>query len=268
MRTKFLFMDEKFADKGVPLRDRATSLTGVLIESSVHQTLRSRFYDLVHRIVGDEPGSISPMPMIHAMNLFPEESDEVRLRFLEALVGIVLDLDIRIFRVGYKPTPEFLNVIGGKESVILGMCFSGILSCLESEPSDCTIWPVMEIDRNSPDQDRAFAGLIQNIDYMTQRLGGAALSIRNDNIGELLYVTKRSAYGSIVDCIVYLLHVKYLRLIAQPLTAFKSQLADIAMKLEPAIDFDEVIEMKFEPPPVGRRPTGPFRYMFPIIPKD
>ncbi|WP_298242018.1 hypothetical protein [uncultured Bradyrhizobium sp.] len=62
--------------------------------------------------------------------------------------------------------------------------------------------------------------------------------------------------------------VRFLRSIGQPLTPFKSGLAEIASSLEPTIAFDEVIEMKIEMPPAGHRPNGPIRFVCPIVPQD
>jgi hypothetical protein len=268
MTTNFLFMDEKFADEGAPLGARATSLTGVLIPADTHRAFRGRFYGLVHQAIGDEQHVISPMPVVHAMDLFRGKDDDTRFCFLDGLVQIAIDLGFRTYRVGYRPTPELLKILGGKEGVLLGLCFTSMLCCLKGELAKSVIWPVMEIDRNSLEQDRSFGGLVQNVDYMTSRLGPASMSVQNDNLGEVLYATKKSAYGSLVDCIAYLLHLRFLRSIGQPLTSFKSRLADIASRLEPVISFDEVIEMKMEMPPAGHLPDGPLRFMVPIVPQD
>ncbi|MET4219820.1 hypothetical protein ABIB00_005044 [Bradyrhizobium sp. LB14.3] len=267
MITNFLFMDEKFADEGVPLRARAISLTGILISADAHRAFKGRFYGLVHRTIGDEQHVISPMPVVHAMDLFPGKDDDTRFRFLEGIVQIVADLGFRTYRVGYRPTQELLKIVGDKEGV-LGLCFASMLHCLEGELAKSVIWPVMEIDRNSSKQDRSFAGLVQSVDYMTSRLGSASMSVHNDNLGELLYTTKKSAYGSLVDCIAYLLHLRFLRSIGHSLTPFKSRLADIASSLEPVISFDEVIEMKMEMPPAGYLSNGPVRFMVPVTPQD
>ena len=68
----------------------------------------------------------------------------------------------------------------------------------------------METD-NLREQDRLFAGAIQNIDYLSIVIGNAIMSIKNENLGELHYSTKRSAYGTIADCVSYLLDAKFLR---------------------------------------------------------
>jgi hypothetical protein len=105
------------------------------------------------------------------------------------------------------------------------------------------------------------------LDYMTVRLGKESVSVDNRNLGEVLYTTKRSAHGSVVDCVAYLLHLAFLRSIGHTQTAFKQRLADIASGLSSAIACDEVIELKFEHPPTGYTPTGPIRFAFPMTPK-
>jgi hypothetical protein len=267
MASHFLFMDEKYAEQSAPAHARATSLTGILIPTSKHREFRAGFYKLVNKAIGDPDGLISPMPVIHAMALLPGTDDDTKFNSLEGLVSLINNLEFRTYRVGYRPTSALLALPGMTKQGIVGLCFMGMLGCLKEALTTSVIWPVMEIDQTAA-QDRAFAGMLQNADYLTARLGASAMSLDNENLGEVLYTTKRSAYGSTVDCVAYLLDAKFLRTIGQPLTPFKARLADIASGLDPTIAFDEVIEIRFENPPAGYLSNGPARFMFPIIPKD
>jgi hypothetical protein len=259
-------MDEKFADQGAPPPARVTSLTGVLIPTEVHRVFRARFYRLVLDALGEKEGVIQPLPAIHASNLLPGAADETRFAFLNGLVNLVTELKFQIYRIGYRTTPEILAMTGG-ESRVIGLCFSSMLFCLEKELASSAVWPVMEIDRTSA-QDRAFAGLMQNIDYITACLGPQIMSISNENLGEVLYTTKRSAYGSVVDCVAYLLHLGFLSSIGHFQTPFKTRIAEIASGVRSIIAFDEVIELRFEQPPAGYIPSGPIRFAVPIKPQD
>ena len=92
------------------------------------------------------------------------------------------------------------------------------------------------------------------------------MSVDNFNLGELLYNTKKSSYGSVTDIVSYLLDARASKLSGQKLSTFKNGLATIADGLVPAIAFDEVIELKFENPPSDYKPSGPLRYAIPILP--
>ncbi|TAZ83587.1 hypothetical protein ELH72_10220 [Rhizobium ruizarguesonis] len=270
MATKFLYMDEQYIDPDTHRngersgRKKFVSLTGLLIPTDVHKTFRSRYYKAVGKAL-DVLNGFPELPVIHASKLFPDHSDDVKYQFLEEVVQICADLDFRVIRVGYYATPQLISVFNfNNPQKILNLCFSSMLHCIEDELTQNEIWPVMETD-NSSHQDRIFAGLIQATDYISAVIGTGPLSINNENLGELHYSTKRSAYGTVTDCISYLLDagssVASLGAIASP---FKQKLAEIAANLVPLTAFNEIIEMKFEIPPRGYIAKGPLRYAFPI----
>jgi hypothetical protein len=187
------------------------------------------------------------MPEIHAASLFPSHPEEIHFRFYEELVRLVIDLELRIYRIGYYATRKLKTTFDG-EGGIVGLCFMSMLLCLKTELAHSQIWPVMEIDQ-TPKQDRHFAGLVQRLDHATSRLGSSAMSIDNENLGELLYTTKRSAHGAVVDCMAYLLHQGFLRSIDHHQTPYKSRLADIASGLKSMIIVNETIDLKIGPSP-------------------
>lgn len=272
MDTKFFYMDEQYIDPKTyrnahaPQRRPCVSLTGVLIPTDIHAGFRKRFYQAVTTALDIRDNVIPAMPEIHASDLFPGLRDEVKFNFLEEVVTICTEMNFRIFRVGYFETPQLISMLKDRRG-ILSVCFFGLLSCLKDELSRNEIWPVMETD-NSPEQDRTFAGQIQSIDYLTSITGGKSMSIDNGNLGELLYSTKRSAYGTVTDCISYLLDARFLQSLGPIASPFKQKLAAIALKLEPLIVFNEIIEMKFESPPLGYISNGPIRYVVRVEPKD
>jgi hypothetical protein len=241
---KFLFMDEKCADPALPPAMRVTSLTGVLINPEVHASFRAQFYSLLNKVRGDPDGTVSALTTIHAAELFPEygTDDSRRIEFVQGLVKLMLVNQIRIFRVGYVWSPKMKEVFK-TEKAVLGMCFDGVLRVLANELQTNQIWPVMETDRTSA-QDQTFAGLVRNLDYYTTRLSVAAMSLDNSNLGEVLFSTKNSTYGTVVDFAAYLLHLRFLKSQGLALTPFKEQLAAIAAPLDEVTERNETIEMQ------------------------
>ena len=241
---KFLFMDETYMPKRSPVS--ATTLTGLLVHADAHADIRTQYQDLLKGVRPDPPNTIQRPIDVHAADLFKSlgVADAVKFDFLNGVVDICLGHDLRIYRVGYYNTPEMLN-ISRSERGILGLCFLGILWALAPELEDNVIWPVMERD-GSEEQDRMFAGQVRSIDHMSARTEGL-LSIDNKNLGELLYTTKHSAYGALVDCVAYLRHVVHLADRRAKLTPFKEELAAIGRRLSPVLVRDETIEMQFHP---------------------
>ena len=70
----------------------------------------------------------------------------------------------------------------------------------------------------------------------------------DSNLGEVLFSTKNSMYGTIVDFAAYLLHLRFLKSRGQRLTPFKEQLVAIAAPLDEVIERDETIEMQIAGP--------------------
>jgi hypothetical protein len=92
-------------------------------------------------------------------------------------------------------------------------------------------------------QDANFAGLIQRVDYLTTRLSVDSVSINNEKLGELHYVTKKSALGTIADFAAYLRYVHYLAGEGFDMTPFKQCLAEIAKPLDGVTKYDKTIEL-------------------------
>ena len=230
---KFLYMDEKYADIKAPKGAQAVSLTGVLVPANLHGEFRDRYYALVGAALGDLDHKAPKWPdqRIHASNLLPGATNDDRYSFLEGLVRLVNEFEFRIFRLGHVRTPENVTALDG-ELGLVGTSFHSLLTSLRNKFPETQVWPVMEIDR-SDRQDRIFAGTVQRLDYMAARraLPDQALWWKDSNFGEVLYVTKTSSYGSMVDCVSYLLHLKWLDSIGHPLTPFKKRLAEIAIGL-------------------------------------
>ena len=231
MTTKFFFMDEKYAIREHPPEIQVTSLTGVLIPATVHREFRGRFYRLVADAIGDPDNTISTWPrdQLHAHTLLPDSTDDQRFGFLEGLVSLVNEFEFRIYRIGYYKTPQLVSMHGGEKGIV-GLCFFAMLSVLKDETSDSQVWPVMEIDR-SDRQDQSFAGMVHMSDYAFSRFGSEGWWVSEANFGEVLYMTKWSGCGALVDCLAYLLHERWLRSRGHTQTPYKQQLAEIASNL-------------------------------------
>jgi hypothetical protein len=237
-------MDEKYAEPNGPVKGRVSSLTGVLIPATVYPAFRTRFYTLVRAAMSDPPGIINPIPVIRAANIFPHfgSDDERRFKFANDLVDILIELDLKVYRFGYLRSPVTVATFAD-EKAFLGICFHGLLWTLKQELERTQIWPVMETD-GSPVQDREFAGAVQTLDYLTARLPGVSMAINNENLGELLYATKRSPSGTAADFAAYLRHMAYLLRKGLPLTPFKQRLAEIGTRLDAVVAYDETIDIK------------------------
>ena len=134
------------------------------------------------------------------------------------------------------------------------MCFLGMLGVLKDDTSDSQVWPVMEID-HSDRQDQNFAGSVQASDYAFSRFNSpGAFWVSNANFGEVLYMTKRSCCGALVDNVAYLLHEKWLRSMGHSQTPYKERLAEIAAGLTTVVS-DEVVRLRSTTSP-GRNRSG------------
>ena len=270
MPTKFFYMDEHYADPMTHrpghgmLRRPAASLTGVTVPLDIHREFRQRYYHCVAEAVGQLDGALLALPIVHAAKLFPGVEDAKKFAFLESIVSMVLEFKFTVYRVGYYETPEVMQMVGSRQGLV-GLCFSSLLHCLTEELATNELWPVMETDRSN-DQDRSFAGHIQAIDYFTALVGSANMSVDNSNLGEMLYSTKKSSYGSVADIVSYLLEARTTKLAGITLSDFKTRLAEIADALIPAVAFDEIIDLKSEDAPPVYEGKGPFRYAPPIVP--
>jgi hypothetical protein len=247
MPVKFLFMDEKYAAQGAPPKARVISLTGLLVPAAAHPEFRRQYYGLLTVALGATKTEIPAIPQIHAASLLPDATDDVRCAFLEGIVSVICQLGFRAYRVGYFKTNEMMNLVKSEKAVV-SLCFSGMLGCITPELATSTVWPVMESD-GSEMQDIAFAGSMQFVDYVTPLQGRDNVTLNNENLGEVLYTKKRSAHGAVVDCVAYLLHLRWLRSIGQIKTPYKERLADIAEGLAPVVAYDEVIRMRVHRPP-------------------
>lgn len=239
---KFLYMDETYPDQTLPRAAWAVCLTGLLVPAERHPEIRERFYAAIGDAVGRVPNTVPTLPEIHAAHLLPEADDDTRVAFLEALADIVVSCDLRLYRVGYVRTRSLIAMFKSEEAV-LGLAFSGLLHLIADELAAGPVWPVMETNQKAL-QDQAFAGAVQFASHIEAHIGPGILSRDQSNLGEVLYCTKRSVHGAIVDCSAYLLNIRTVQNRGLSISPYKNRLAAVAERLAPAIRYDEIIPMR------------------------
>jgi len=257
-------MDERF---GLPTDHRRyTALTGILVPSGTHREFRRRYYELLPVATHNQTGVTRGIPIVHASKLFPDQSDQIKLTWLSEIVQVCKDLDFSLLRVGYYESRQ-LKALHHSNEALLELCLMGLIFSLAPELDKHEIWPVMEAS-NPHQQDAYFAGFVQKLDYMTELYPQCRMSINNSNLGEMHYVTKRSIYGSTVDCLSYLMDARLLVASGAAASEFKQKLARAAENLDSITTINEVIEMKFGAPPPDYSSNGPARYMVKVTPSD
>jgi len=260
---RHLFMGERFAHQQEAPPLQATALTCLLTDPARHTGFRTSFYTLVRQALRVPAGTVPDMPEIHGMDLFPGAPDERKIAFLEGLADLAVAQDCALYRIGYRANRHAVTTKGDERDV-LALCFLSVRFCLAETRPEAVIWPVMELDRTHGRQDLHFAGSMQRLDWYAHLLGTEPLSIDNRQFGEVLYHAKASAYGAMVDCCSYLLHLRFRRDSGGPMTPFKTRLAHIADRLDPIVQHDEIIDLQIGPPPIGYVQNGPTRFVSPL----
>ena len=241
----FLYIDEKYLDIQAPPEMQVTSLTGLLVSAETYPLLRDRLFRI---LPGFHEGSRNFDIEVHASNLFRDRPDEEHFEFYRGLVATVNELNCRVYRRGFNFTPGH-QLLLKNEKDLLGLCFRSMIIAVDDFEYDAQIWPVIEIDYTEV-QYRNFAGYMRWTDHATaylkmigdgvEELVDDDYMVDNARFGDLHYVSKKSIVGCAVDCLVYLLHCKWLSDMNFPMTDYKSRLADIASSLEPSVVDDFV----------------------------
>ena len=242
----FLYMDEKYANTDSPAALQATSLTGFLLSASVYPVFRNRLY----RILPGFADGVDNYPIqVHASDLFRDRADEDHFEFYGDLVSLVNELGCRIFRRGFNFSPGHRQ-LRRYQHMLLRFCFKSMLAAVQDLGDAGLIWPVMETDRTDV-QDEMFAGYVRWTDHATsyldaigdgvQELIEDGIMVDNNMIGDMHYVSKRSIIGSVVDCLAYLLHCRWIQDSGGRLSNYKVQLVDIARRLDQSLLDDHVV---------------------------
>ena len=250
MTTSFLFLAERQTDTKAPPDAQVTSLTGILVPSEAHGSLRTRVLRLISETVDGLDDPVSGLGRVVPGNLLPEQDDPARAAFLEGLVSLVNASGAAVYRIGYRKTYGTISQLeylcGSADLVtgqnLVGLCLSSIVRCMRKELGTSRIWPVVE---------------------RTEGPGWSAITMPvetpfdDPNLGDVLYGSKRSAHGTTAECVAYLLHLGWLRSMGVRQMPFAEELAGIAAGLDPLIAVNEVIDLKVQQPPPGYAAEGP-----------
>ena len=241
----FLYMDEKYLDASADSKAQVTSLAGLLVPANVYPLFRNRLFQLLPSF---EEGHKAFDLEIHASNLFRGLPDEAHFDFYRGLVGLVNDMSCRVYRRGFNFVPSN-DVLRRNQQDLLFRCFRSMLISIDDAQEAAQIWPVMEIDHTSA-QEVNFGGYMRWMNHATAYLettgDGVEELIDDDHMvdtnkfGDLHYVSKQSIVGNAVDCMVYLLHCRWLNDNDLPLTEYKRNLAEIASDLQPSLVDDYI----------------------------
>ena len=236
----FLYMDEKYLDANAPPEMQVTSLAGILVAADKYPLFRDR---LLRLIPGFDQGAESFEMEVHASDLFRDRPEEEHFAFYKGLVQLVHELGCKVYRRGFNFDPGH-DVLRKNQADLVWLCFRSMLIAVEDFDDSAQIWPVMEIDRTSA-QDRNFAGYVRWMDHATAYLDMTGDGVEelidddymvdNARFGDLHYVGKKSVVGCAVDCLVYLLHQKWLDERGFSLTSYKARLALIASGLNSSV---------------------------------
>lgn len=250
----FLYMDEKYLDIQASSEMQVTSLTGLLVTADTYPRLRDRIFRI---LPGFNEGARGFDIEVHASDLFRDRPDEEHFTFYRELISIVNELDCRVYRRGFNFIPSH-QLLRKNEKELLGECFRSMLIAVDDFEGDAQIWPVIEIDHTEV-QDRNFAGYMRWTDQATAHLQMTGDGIEelidddhlvdNSRLGDFHYVSKKSIVACAVDCLVYLLHCKWLHEKGYPLTDYKACLADIALSLHPSVVDDFIGSFELHVPP-------------------
>ena len=248
-KVAFLYLDEKYLDTNAVDEMQVTSLGGLLVVADKYPVLRDRLFSLLPRF---EDGPVAFDTEVHASDLFRDHPDEVHFAFYDGLVELVNELECRVYRRGCNFSPSHA-LLREHEKTYIHFCFKSILLALNSSDLNAQIWPVIEIDHTQI-QDTSFAGYVRWMGHSTAYLNfigeGVEELIEIDQMidarkfGDLHYVSKKSIVGSASDCLVYLLHCRWLLEQGCTLGGYKKALASIAMKLDHSLVDDHVVQYR------------------------
>jgi len=212
----FLFLDECAYD-ALDL----SALTGVLVPADHYSAVRDALCRLVWEVnpsTMDSSGSmILPSPIeLHGSKLLPEGSDQERLAVFSAVVSIVNENSLHIFRVCYLNHKEIAAIMSADQN-LYGLNFFGMQRSLQEIMSDTLVVPVMDgiPDSSStkkappinPQLIRSFAGNVRWLHHHRHSDIAESLTIQHaHNLGEPVFTdSTHSTLAQFADIVSYLL---------------------------------------------------------------
>lgn len=247
MDSNFLFMDETINSKLVfPL----TSLTGMLIPMRKYESIRSGLYEIANEHIASESASILLiLPELHYNKFLEKYSDDVKYAVLEAIVELVVSLEIKIYRVSYYSTPETKKFFV-HDPDLLGLCWFGIVAVTSDARKNKMLIPVLDAGFNQSFQKIVdkFSMFGKNCDVLRHSIIKKSQTILySEMIAEPMYAdSKHSMLIQLVDCIAGLRRDLDTKNIIgfKDRSVYKERMATIAKKLDDNMCNEEIIEIK------------------------
>jgi Protein of unknown function (DUF3800) len=247
MQTYFLFLDDSVSpivrDDGAKI----VSLTGLLVEISIFNSLRESFYNILKpfffKKMEDGTNFYDKVPEIHGSNMLRDNAtDEEKIRVYSEIASLVESKSVPIYRIGYymakDKSKQPNNERDGKS-----LCFSSFLHVLQPIYESAYLIPIM--DAFNQDVVNSLSGSVQWV-HGYRSIGGKGLSLSNSEniIGDVFFTdSKFSSLTQVVDVIAYLRCINDQFQEGVPLTNFKLKVHDTNNLLRFCLKYDQVVEM-------------------------
>lgn len=242
MTATLLFVDDCYDRE----HTKVASLTAVAVPLSEYPRVRAAFHKLLEPHIVPRPNTINVNPPeVHGADLLPGSDDETKIALVAGIVELVRRSRLQVYRVGYRLTDELLRTFRSEDRPGMGLCWFGILSVCQALFASDVVIPILD----SADKHHVptYSQPVRFLDIMRPAGQGRSISIQNSqNLAEVLYADSRFAsLIQLTDIISYLRHIVDWNASGLEVGAFKKKLVPLAQSLEPAIVYEEVIDMQF-----------------------
>lgn len=235
MNTSFLFLDESYCEQTT-----ISSVTGILVPIEKYAAIRNGFYSKMRDVLSIPSTEVARIPDLHGCDFLREESDEVKFAAFRAIVNLIRENKIDIFRVGYYITRHIERMFR-YDNRLHALSFLGILWSLSSQLEKTYIIPVM--DGLDTEVAKRFSGGFRGIDQLrAMGLSGAISIAHSENIlGEVFYAKREySICEQITDVVAYLRSCSDYQREKIETTEFKQNLIEISKGLEESLIREEI----------------------------
>ena len=250
MESVHVYLDEKYADQNAEKKYQVTSLTGAYMTASQVVTFRKRYFSLLRNLLPLPPGKIPPLPKVHACALFPDQSDQVKFRFMEGLVSIVNSMGINVVRIGYLRNDGIeglFNEINGtlhngkyanfEKKFLIRWCLSPFLS----SNGDYLFNFFMERDGTKLQYHHFQQETNQ---WLGQFFPREAIVIDYNKVGDISFYAKDLPGGVLPDCMGYLLHLRWRKNRGDRLSPFLLRMVEICNGLKENLVKEDLVAMR------------------------
>ena len=244
-----VYLDEKYAAHTESRKNQVTALTGVYLMATQIVPFRKKYFSLLRDLFPSPRNHIPSLPEVHACELFPDEPDKTKFKFMEGLASIINEMKIPTVRIGYRRNERaeelFHNCrkqsyINFEKEWLIPMCFMGLKA---SARSDHLFHYFMERD-DSPLQYFIFQRNTVSNQWMSEFLSPGDMSIDHSKIGDVFFYAKNLPGGVLPDCLGYLLHLRWREDKKGPLSPFQSRMVEICNSIEKELTVDQIVDLR------------------------